>query len=132
VSKPPVPPSDFELQILQVLWSRGACTVREVLDSLTDGKERAYTSVLSVMQVMRKKGLLGTEKPSEGLAYHYTPLYSKKQILGPLMQGIVKKVFGGSPRTAVQQILESEKVSTEEIRELRRLLDQIEAKQKGK
>jgi predicted transcriptional regulator len=117
---------------LQVLWDRRAATVREVMESLTDGKQRAYTSVLSVMQVMQKKGLLSAEKPSEGLAYRYKPRFSKKQVLGPLVQGIVKKVFGGSPRTAVQQILEIEHVSREEIRELRQLLDELELRRKRK
>jgi BlaI family transcriptional regulator, penicillinase repressor len=132
MAKSPVPPSDFELQILRVLWERGGATVRQVMEALTDGKERAYTSVLSVMQVMQKKGLLSAEKPPVGLAYRYKPNQTKKQILGPLVQRIVKNVFGGSPRSAVQQILEVERVSLEEIRELRQLLEELETKRKGK
>jgi predicted transcriptional regulator len=50
-------PAEFELQVLGVLWEHGPSTVREVLERLPDGKPRAYTSVLSVMQVMQKKGL---------------------------------------------------------------------------
>jgi BlaI family transcriptional regulator, penicillinase repressor len=132
MGKRPVSPSGFELQILQVLWARGSATVREVMDSLSDGKKRAYTSVLSVMQVMRKKGLLSAEKPSVGLAYRYKANFSKKQILGPVVQGIVKKLFQGSSRTAVQQILEVHHITRGEIRELRRLLDELETKQTGK
>ncbi|MCA9092782.1 MAG: BlaI/MecI/CopY family transcriptional regulator, partial [Planctomycetaceae bacterium] len=51
-------PSDLELQILHVLWQAGPSTVRDVLEKLPDQKKRAYTSVLSVMQVMQKKGFL--------------------------------------------------------------------------
>ena len=50
-------PSDLEMQILSVLWDRGASTAREVLKAMPDGKQRAYTSILSVMQVMEKKAL---------------------------------------------------------------------------
>ena len=53
-----VKPSDLEMQVLSVLWERGPSTAREVLEAMPDGKKRAYTSVLSVMQVMEKKGLL--------------------------------------------------------------------------
>ena len=52
-------PSDLELQILSFLWEKGPSTAREVLEAIPDGKKRAYTSILSVMQVMEKKGFLG-------------------------------------------------------------------------
>ena len=53
----PQRPSDLELQVLAVLWRRGPSTAREVMEALPDGKHRAYTTVLSVMQVMEKKEL---------------------------------------------------------------------------
>ena len=59
-------PAEFELQVLGVLWEHGPSTVREVLERLPDGKPRAYTSVLSVMQVMQKKGLLAAKRQKEG------------------------------------------------------------------
>ncbi len=51
-------PSDVELQILGVLWEAGPLAVRDVLERMPDGKSRAYTSILSCLQVMEKKGLL--------------------------------------------------------------------------
>ena len=52
-----VSPSEFELQVLGVLWRDGPSTVRQILERLPDGKERAYTSVLSVMQVISANGV---------------------------------------------------------------------------
>lgn len=130
--KPSTPPSDFELQILGVLWESGPATVRQVMERLGDGKERAYTSVLSVMQVMQKKGLLGVEKDADSPAHIFRPLVSRAKVAGPLLRGLVAKVFGGRTHAAVQQLLDEKQVTSEEIDKLRNLLDQVEARQQKK
>jgi predicted transcriptional regulator len=125
-----VPPSEFELQILGTLWEGGPATVRQVMQRLFDGKERAYTSVLSVMQVMQKKGLLGLEKERDGLAHIFKPLVSREQVVGPLLRGLVSRVFGGRTHVAVQHLLSEDHVAGDEIEKLRKILDEIEARQK--
>lgn len=122
-------PAELELQILGTLWENGPGTVRQVMEWLSDGKDRAYTSVLSVMQVMQKKGLLGLADERDGLAHIFKPLVSREQIVVPLLRGLVTKVFGGSTRAAVQHLLSEDSVDGNEIDELRLLLDELEAKQ---
>jgi BlaI family transcriptional regulator, penicillinase repressor len=129
---PKTPPSDFELQILGVLWEGGPATVRQVLERLGDGKDRAYTSVLSVMQVMQKKGLLAAEKGADGPAHVFRPLVARDRVAGPLLRGLVAKVFGGRTHAAVQQLLDDGRVSRDEIEQLRDLLDRVEARQQKK
>ena len=124
------PPSDFELQILGTLWEAGPATVRQVMERLCDGKVRAYTSVLSVMQVMQKKGLLGVSKERDGQAHIFQPLVSRQQVVGPLLRGLVGKVFGGRTHSAVQHLLAEDHIDGDEIEQLRKLLDEIEARQK--
>lgn len=119
-------PSDLELQVLGVLWSRGATTVREILESLPDGKRRAYTSVLSVVQVMEKKGLVKRQRERDGLAHVFRAAVSRSQIMGPLLEGMIRKLFGGSPAAAVQQLLTETRPSANEIQEVRRFLDEFE------
>jgi BlaI family penicillinase repressor len=126
-----VQPSEFELQILGALWEHGSGTVRQVLDWLADGKSRAYTSVLSVMQVMHKKGLLGVEKQRDGLAHVFTPLVTREQVVVPLLRGLVTRIFGGRSRVAVQQLMNADAVKGDEIQQLRQLLDEIEARREG-
>jgi predicted transcriptional regulator len=127
--KPPqAQPSEFELQILGALWEHGPGTVRQVLEWLADGKSRAYTSVLSVMQVMQKKGLLGVEKQAEGLAHVFSPTVSREEVVVPLLQGLVSKIFGGRGRLAAQQLMNSKAAKGDEIQQLRQLLDEIEAR----
>ena len=115
-------PSDLELQVLTVLWERGPSSVRAVMEALPDGKERAYTTVLSVMQVMEKKGLLGHTVQGQANIYH--PLVKRQQVLRPLMKELLRNVFGGSPALALQSLLDGGRVSDEELAEIRQVIQQ--------
>jgi predicted transcriptional regulator len=126
----PVSPAEFELQILGVLWEYGPATVRQVMERLSDGKERAYTSVLSVMQVMQKKGLVEVDGERDGLAHIYHPLVSRGQIATPMLKGLVTRIFGGRTSVAMQHLLNADEINRDEINEMRKLLDELESRQK--
>ncbi|QQE10709.1 BlaI/MecI/CopY family transcriptional regulator [Planctomycetota bacterium] len=111
-------PSEFELQILSIFWDHGKCTAREVLEHLDDGKDRAYTSVLSVMQVMQKKGLIDLTGQRKKLAYVYHAKVTRRQIMGPRLKGLVQKVFGGSSFEAAMQLMNANDVSNDELDEM--------------
>ena len=114
-------PSELELQVLGVLWERGEATTRDVLEALPDGKPRAYTTVLSIMQVMEKKALL--TRSSEGVAHIWRAAVTRNEVTGPLVRDLVRNVFGGNSAAVVQQLLGGRKVSSEELAEIQRLLD---------
>jgi predicted transcriptional regulator len=118
-----VKPSDLEMQILSVLWDRGASTAREVLEAMPDGKKRAYTSILSVMQVMEKKGLL--KHTNRGVAHVYSPAVSKRKIIQPFMRKVINEVFGGRPATMMQALLTETPVSDTELTEIHKLLAKV-------
>lgn len=120
-------PSEFELQILGVLWEHGPLTVRQLMEHLTD-KKRAYTSVLSVMQVMQKKGLLKTQRKRDGLAHIYEPKIARSSVVKPMLKGLVDRVFGGRTSDMVQHLLHDD-VDKNEIAELRAMLDDLEKRQ---
>src|ERR1044071_3994754 len=117
-------PSKLEMQVLSVLWERGPSTVREVLESMPDGKVRAYTTILSVMQVMEKKGLLS--HTAQGNAHLYSATLSRAKVARPLLRGIVRQLFGGSPATVMQHLLEESEVTREELSEIKRLIEEHE------
>jgi len=117
-------PSDLELQVLSVLWESGPLTVRGLLDALPDGKKRAYTTVLSVVQVMEKKGLVTHER--RGLAHVYRPMVKQGQVLQPLLRELTRNVFGGSPASVLQFLLKGSDVSEAELAEIRRLVGNVE------
>lgn len=122
-------PSDLEMQILSVLWGRGGSTAREVLEAMPDGKRRAYTSVLSVMQVMEKKGLL--KHTNRGVTHVYSPAVSKNKIIQPFIRRLVNEVFGGRPSAMMQALLTETAVNDAEIARIQRLLEQAKAEKGG-
>ena len=115
-------PSDLELQLLSVLWEKGPSTVRETLSSLPDGKTRAYTTVLTVMQNLEKKGLV--KRTSRGTAHVYHPTETQKTTLRPLLQGLLQNVFQGRVASVMQHLLEDPNVTDEELNEIRDLIDE--------
>jgi predicted transcriptional regulator len=125
-----VKPSDLEMQILSVLWDRGASTAREVLEAMPDGKKRAYTSILSVMQVMEKKGLL--KHTNRGVAHVYSPAMSKRKIIQPFMHKVLNEVFGGRPSAMMQALLTEATVSDDELAQIHKLLEKANAPKHAK
>ncbi len=121
---PPVPtqPSDAEMQVLSVLWKQGPSTARQVLEVMPDGKPRSYTTVLSIMQVMEKKGLL-KRKGMAGRAIVYKPAITAKRVAKPAFKDLLGRVFGGRPAAVVQHLLESENVSAKELDDIQAMLN---------
>jgi predicted transcriptional regulator len=121
-----VRPSELELQVLGVLWDRGPSSVRTVLEAMPDGKDRAYTTILSVMQVLEKKGLVGHTQ--QGPAHIYHPKVRRDQVLGPMMKVLLRNVFGGSPARALQCLLDEAGLGAGELEEIRRVIREAERK----
>lgn len=87
-------PSELELQVLGLLWEHGPLTVRDVLERLPDGKDRAYTTVLTILQVMERKKLV--RHRTEGRTHVYAPRVTREEVTAPLLSGLVRHVFGGN------------------------------------
>ena len=122
-------PSKLEMAILGLLWERGPMTAREVLESLPDKKERAYTSVLSVMQAMERKALL--DHTARGNTNVYRALAQQKRTTVRVLGDLVRDVFGGSRTAAVQHLLGHEEVTPEELDEVERLIAQMKKQRRG-
>jgi BlaI family transcriptional regulator, penicillinase repressor len=119
-------PTDAELEVLRVLWDRGASTVREVHAAVCVTKPVGYTTVLKQMQVMHQKGLL---RRSERFRSHvYEPNRPQTQTQRQLARTLVERAFGGSASALLQSALGGRRVTPEELTEIRQLLDQIERK----
>jgi predicted transcriptional regulator len=113
-------PSRLEMQVLSVLWERGPSTVREALEAMPDGKARAYTTILTVLQMMEKKGLVS--HVARGNAHLYQARVSRQEVTGPWLRGLVRQVFGGSAATALQHLLAEERVSRRELDEIKEII----------
>jgi len=121
-------PTAGELEVLKVLWDRGPSTVREVMDVLNERRERAYTSVMSLLNVMTDKGLL--VRVPEGRAFVYKPKTERRETLGGLVEDLLGRAFDGSASQLVAHLLDQSQPTTEELAEIRRMIQQY-VKQQG-
>ena len=115
-------PTPGELEVLHILWDGGPLTVREVWEMLDRRRQRHYTSVMSLLNVMVDKELL--RRRPQGRAFLYSPRVQEQPTLRGMVADLVERAFGGSARPLVAHALEQTDPSPQELDELRRLIDQ--------
>jgi BlaI family penicillinase repressor len=120
----PSRPTEAELEILTVLWSRGPSTVRDVHEAIARRKPTQYTTVLKMLQIMVEKRLV--ERDEEARAHIYRASrpreWTQRQIAGDLLE----RAFGGSAKSLLIGALSARKTSKAELAEIRKLLDEFE------
>jgi BlaI family transcriptional regulator, penicillinase repressor len=125
----PPRPTDAELEILTVLWSRGASTVRDVHETIQQRKPAQYTTILKVLQIMADKGLVRRDEKDRAHKYEAArPMeWTQKQLAGDLLN----RAFAGSAKSLLIGALASREASKSELAEMRKLLEQFEKDQKA-
>lgn len=119
-------PTPAELEVLKVLWEDGPCTVRDVLSQLNgQGRRRAYTSIMSLMNVMVDKRLL--KRKPYGRAFLYEPRSAREKTLGDLVGDLWERAFEGSATTLVTRLLEETQPTAAELDAIRDAIEQYEA-----
>jgi BlaI family transcriptional regulator, penicillinase repressor len=122
-------PTPAELAILKVLWTRtGPTSVRDVLEALNHQAEprRAYTSVMSLLNVMTVKGLL--RRSLHGRAFLYEPVSPRDHTLRSLLSETLKRVYNGSASLLVAHLLDQSHPSGDELDQIRTLLDEYQVR----
>jgi predicted transcriptional regulator len=117
-------PTDAELEILKVLWRRGPSTVREVFETLGETKVTGYTTALKLMQIMAEKGLVVRDESER--AHRYEAAAPEAETQRRLVGDLLRKAFDGSASKLVMQALSTERATSSELDEIRRLLDELE------
>lgn len=120
----PSQPTEAELEILQVLWQKGATTVRQVNEILNERREVGYTTTLKLMQLMVGKGL--ALRDTSQRTHIYTAAVEEGQMQQSLVKKFVKNAFRGSAMKLMQSVLGDSKMSAEELAELRQLINDKE------
>ncbi len=121
-----IKPTESELEILQVLWSKGLATVREVHEELSKTKEAGYTTTLKLMQIMNEKGLV---KRDDSMRTHvYQSAVNKEKTQKHLLNKVIDALFGGSSTQLVIQALGEHKASQEELEKIQQLLNSLKTK----
>jgi BlaI family transcriptional regulator, penicillinase repressor len=122
-----VKPTESELEILQVLWQQGPCTVREVHEVLTRNKEAGYTTTLKLMQIMHDKGLVTRDASAK--THIYQAAVSEQQTQKSALDKIISTVFKGSAADLVMQALGNHQASKDELAAIREYLQKMDNKQ---
>lgn len=115
-------PTPAELETLQLLWDHGPLTVREVMGLIND--DRAYTSVMSLMNVMAEKGML--EREPEGRAFRYRPVVKRSDTVGHMLGDLLSRAFDGSAEQLMVYLLDAAKPGEDELLEIRRAIHTYE------
>ena len=111
-------PTDAELGILNVLWSRGPSTVRQIAEEM--GREAGYTTILKLLQIMTEKSLVVRDEGSR--THVYTAAYTQDQTQRQLVADLLERAFDGSASKLVLQALAAGKTTAEELAEIKKLL----------
>ncbi|WP_295649192.1 BlaI/MecI/CopY family transcriptional regulator [uncultured Mucilaginibacter sp.] len=119
-----IKPTESELEILQVLWEKKACTVRDVHEELAQNKDAGYTTTLKLMQIMLEKGLV--ERDATNRTHIYKPLISIEHTRQNMLNKMIDTVFNGSASQLVMQVLSNKTSSKEELDMIKNYLEKLE------
>jgi predicted transcriptional regulator len=114
----------LELEIMQVLWQAGPCTVAEVQPKLQ--AELAYTTVQTMLNVLLRKGKV--KRVQEGRAFRYRPAVTRERASGSAVSDLVKRMFGGSSEALLMAMVDTRQISAEELARVAQRLAEAESR----
>jgi predicted transcriptional regulator len=105
-----------ELEIMKVVWTKKSATVRDVYEEMRRRRRVAYTTVMTMMNVLERKGHL--KKRPEGRSFLYQPTRPKRQVVGAMVREFLDRVFGGSAEPLLVHLLEDRRLTERDLAEL--------------
>jgi predicted transcriptional regulator len=121
-------PTDAQLDVLNILWSRGPLTVRQVHEELSKARPSQYTTTLKIMQVMTERGLVVRDERERSHVYH--PIIKQEEAERQLTSDLMNRVFSGSAQRLLVSALGAKRTSAKEIDELRDFIEQYRQRTK--
>jgi BlaI family transcriptional regulator, penicillinase repressor len=120
-------PTNRELSILRVLWSRsGPATVREVHARLLKKERIAYTTVLKMLTIMSDKGLVHREETER--SHKYKAVHEEPMVQTSLMKDLLDRAFSGSALALLQRALDDEVASNEDLESISKMIAEAKAR----
>jgi predicted transcriptional regulator len=113
-----------ELAIMKVVWRLGHATVRDVYEDLLAGRHIAYTTVMTMMNILETKGYLKKEKHDR--AYRYRPAKPERLVISSMVREFVNRVFDGAPRPLLVHLVKDNRLSPKERDELLKVIEETE------
>jgi len=109
-----------ELEIMKVVWGRDSATVRDVFEALRARRPIAYTTVMTLMRILERKGHLKVSRADR--AYVYRPARARQRVVGEMVREFVDRVFGGAAEPLVQHLVRDRHLTEDDLRDIARQL----------
>lgn len=113
---------DLQLDVMNVIWERGSATVAEVHDVLRAHREIAYTTVLSTLRNLEKRGFLNHSV--EGKAHRFHACVTRDEFTRSSVEQLVSRLFAGEPAQLMSHLLDNEKLDGSDLERIKRLIDE--------
>src|SRR5262245_35871537 len=130
MAKKPVELGEAELAVMLALWEGGPQTVRDVMNRLHErGRQVAYTTVLTFLTRLEQKGVVASDK--RDTAYVYRARISRQSVTSSRIRALVDQLYDGAAAPMLAHLIENERFTAEEISQLRKLIDDLDARDRG-
>ena len=116
--------TEQELEIMKVVWELQTATVRDVYEALLRRRKIAYTTVMTMMNILEEKGYL--KKRAEDKAHVYRPAQAKAKVIRAMVQEFVERVFNGSAEPLLVHLVKDRHLSPEELEKIARAIKESE------
>lgn len=113
--------TEVELELMNVIWELGTCTVKEVQEALMASRDLAYTSVATMMKILEQKGALLSQKQDR--AHTYSPVLTRAEYETLSLRHLTANVFRGDPTTMVMRVLDDSDLTSKELEAIRAILE---------
>ncbi len=117
-------PTEVELRILRKLWESGPSTAREVHNALNEDKGTNYSTTVKMLAVMFEKGLV--ERDESAFPMTFTAATGQEETRRNVMSEVIQKLYDGSAKSLVLQVLSSQEASKADLDEIRQLIEQLD------
>ena len=122
--KRPYKLGDVQLELMKIVWEKGKATVREVTETISAKRTMAYSTVLTMLRDLERKGVLVHDV--DGRAYVYRPAISRKRITTGIIGDIKRRLFDNSAAALLAHLLEAETIAPGELERMRRMITEKE------
>ena len=120
---------DVQLELMKIIWAQGKATVRQVTDAMARKRRLAYSTVLTMLRDLERKGILVHDV--DGRTYVYRPTVSRKWVTTGVIKDIKKRLFGNSAEALVLHLLEIEKLAPDELEHMKQMIAEKEKEAGG-
>ena len=112
--------TEQELEIMKVIWKLDTATVRQVYETMLKHRRIAYTTVMTMMNILEQKGYL--KKQQGDRAYVYRPAQPQKQVIRSMVREFLDRVFNGSAEPLLAHLVEDRRLTETDLEEIRRTI----------